>query len=64
MATAHEVLYKYWNYTSFKGPQEKIISAVLAHKNVMAILPTGVVSLCVIKFQLCYKMVFAWLSHL
>jgi len=41
MATAHEVLHKYWNYTSFKGPQEKIISAVLAHKNVMAILPTG-----------------------
>ena len=41
MATAHEVLHKYWNYTSFKGPQEIIINAVLAHKNVMAILPTG-----------------------
>ena len=41
MATTHEVLHKYWNYTSFKGPQEKIISDVLAKKNVMAILPTG-----------------------
>ena len=41
MATIHEVLHKYWNYTSFKGPQEEIISAVLSHKNVMALLPTG-----------------------
>lgn len=41
MATIHEVLHKYWNYTSFKGPQEEIINAVLAHKNLMAVLPTG-----------------------
>ena len=41
MATPHEVLHKYWNYTSFKGPQEEIISTVLARKHVMAVLPTG-----------------------
>lgn len=38
---AHEILKKYWNYHSFRGPQEKIIEAVLQKKDVLAILPTG-----------------------
>jgi len=41
MATPYDVLHKYWNYSSFKGPQEEIIRTVLAHKHVMAVLPTG-----------------------
>jgi len=36
-----DVLRKYWNYNSFKGPQEKIINAVLNQKNTIAVLPTG-----------------------
>jgi len=41
MATALEVIQKYWNYTSFKKPQEEIIDLVLDAKNVIAVLPTG-----------------------
>ena len=36
-----DALRKYWNYQSFKGPQEKIINAVLNRKNTIAVLPTG-----------------------
>lgn len=38
---AHEILKQYWNYDAFRGPQEKIIEAVLQKKDVLAILPTG-----------------------
>ncbi len=41
MATPLEVLYNYWNYTSFKEPQEEIINLVLDTKNVIVVLPTG-----------------------
>jgi len=41
MTTALEVLHSYWNYPSFKEPQEKIIDLVLDTKNVIAVLPTG-----------------------
>ncbi len=41
MNTALEVLQKYWNYTSFKKPQEEIINLVLEAKNLITILPTG-----------------------
>ncbi len=39
--TPREVLKHYWNYDQFRGPQEKIIEAVLQKKDVVAILPTG-----------------------
>lgn len=39
--TAQEVLSKYWNYDSFKQPQEEIISSVLNENDTLAILPTG-----------------------
>ncbi|MFV0163677.1 RecQ family ATP-dependent DNA helicase [Empedobacter falsenii] len=39
--TAKEILFKYWNYPSFKTPQEEIISNVLEDKDTLAILPTG-----------------------
>lgn len=38
---AVQILKKYWGYDSFRGPQEKIIAAVLQKKDVLAILPTG-----------------------
>ncbi len=41
MSTALEVLHNYWNYPSFKEPQEEIIDLVLETKNVVAVLPTG-----------------------
>ena len=41
MTIAFDLLQKYWNYSSFKGPQEKIINTVLNHKNAIAVLPTG-----------------------
>lgn len=36
-----EVLKKYWHYPNFRSPQEEIITASLAGKDVLAILPTG-----------------------
>lgn len=35
------VLKKYWNFDSFKEPQEAIIQAVLSNKDTVALLPTG-----------------------
>ncbi|MDP5231004.1 MAG: RecQ family ATP-dependent DNA helicase [Cellulophaga sp.] len=35
------ILKKYWGFDNFKPSQEKIISAVLAQKDVLALLPTG-----------------------
>ena len=39
--TAKEIIKKYWNYNSFKKPQEEIINAVLKNKDIIALLPTG-----------------------
>jgi len=36
-----DILKHYWGHDSFKGSQEKIISAVLEEKDVLALLPTG-----------------------
>jgi len=41
MSTALDVLYSYWNYSSFKDPQEEIINNVLVGKNLITVLPTG-----------------------
>ncbi len=39
--TSQLILQQYWNYSSFRGEQEKIIDAVLEKKDVLALLPTG-----------------------
>ena len=36
-----EILKQYWGYSEFKTSQEQIIDAVLAKKDVLALLPTG-----------------------
>jgi ATP-dependent DNA helicase RecQ len=41
MISAKEILKTYWNYTSFREPQEEIINAVLNKDDVIALLPTG-----------------------
>jgi len=41
MISPLQLLKKYWNYESFREPQEAIIDAVLAKKDVVALLPTG-----------------------
>ena len=41
MATASEILKTYWGYDTFREPQEEIISAVVAGKPTLALLPTG-----------------------
>ncbi|MGI9532570.1 RecQ family ATP-dependent DNA helicase [Lutimonas sp.] len=41
MNKAIEVLKKYWGFDSFRSPQEEIIKAVLAKKDVFVLLPTG-----------------------
>ena len=38
---ATEVLKQYWGYSSFRFPQAEIIQAVVQHKDVLAVLPTG-----------------------
>ena len=37
----NEILETYWGFTSFKDSQEKIITAALEGKDVLALLPTG-----------------------
>ncbi|MGL6269905.1 MAG: DEAD/DEAH box helicase, partial [Chitinophagaceae bacterium] len=39
--TPKEILQQYWGYDGFRPLQEDIISAVLAGKDTLAILPTG-----------------------
>jgi ATP-dependent DNA helicase RecQ len=39
--TSLEILTKYWGHAQFRSPQEEIIEAVLAKRDVVAILPTG-----------------------
>ena len=41
MSTIHNILKKYWGYTSFRPLQEDIVNAVLQKKDVLALLPTG-----------------------
>jgi len=41
MTNTLQILKTYWNHTTFRTPQEKIIEAVLNTKNVIALLPTG-----------------------
>ncbi len=36
-----QILKKYFGYTSFRPGQEEIISAIVDHQNVLAVLPTG-----------------------
>lgn len=40
-ALLHSLLHQYWQYHSFRPFQEDIIKAVLAGKDVLAVLPTG-----------------------
>ncbi|GAB4187184.1 MAG: ATP-dependent DNA helicase RecQ [Thermoflexibacter sp.] len=41
MADIHQILKQYWGYAQFRPLQEEIIKAVLAKKEVLALLPTG-----------------------
>ncbi len=41
MSSIHSILKEYWGYQSFRPSQEKIINAVLAGKDTLALLPTG-----------------------
>jgi ATP-dependent DNA helicase RecQ len=41
MNKALKILKDYWNYDTFREPQELIINAVLENKDVVALLPTG-----------------------
>lgn len=41
MNTPIDILQKYWNYDSFREPQQNIIDSVLAQKDTFALLPTG-----------------------
>ncbi len=37
----HQILLKYWGYSSFRPMQEEIIQSVLDGKDTLALLPTG-----------------------
>ncbi len=39
--TANETLKKYWNYDTFRSPQDEIILSVLARKDTFGVMPTG-----------------------
>lgn len=41
MANLHDLLERYWGYTSFRPMQEEIIASVLDGKDTVALLPTG-----------------------
>ena len=41
MISAKEILKEYWNFSSFRIPQEEIIKTVLQQKDVITLLPTG-----------------------
>ncbi len=38
---AKKILQQYWNHSEFRGLQEEIVAAVIAKKDVLALLPTG-----------------------
>lgn len=39
--TPHQTLKKYWGYTKFRPPQDKIVDAVVSGRDVLAIMATG-----------------------
>ena len=41
MDKAHELLKKYWGYSSFRGPQLEVINTLVQKKDVFVLLPTG-----------------------
>lgn len=41
MLTSHQILLKYWGYSTFRPMQEEIINSVLEGKDTLALLPTG-----------------------
>lgn len=41
MTTPIDILQKYWNYDSFREPQQEIIDAILTGNDTFALLPTG-----------------------
>jgi ATP-dependent DNA helicase RecQ len=41
MISPKEIIQEYWNFSSFREPQEEIINTVLDQKDVIALLPTG-----------------------
>lgn len=41
MDSNHDILKKFWGYSSFRPLQEEIINAVIANKDTLALLPTG-----------------------
>ena len=41
MNKATQLLQKHWGFSTFRGPQEEIINAVLAKQDVFVLLPTG-----------------------
>lgn len=41
MSISHEILRKYWGFTSFREKQEEVIDAILQGKDTLALLPTG-----------------------
>jgi ATP-dependent DNA helicase RecQ len=41
MATAEEILKKYWKHSAFRPLQKEIIDSVLSGKDTFALLPTG-----------------------
>lgn len=41
MLTIHQILTKYWGFSTFRPLQEEIISSVLSGKDTLALLPTG-----------------------
>jgi ATP-dependent DNA helicase RecQ len=41
MSDPKKILLQYWHHNSFRGEQEAIIEAVMAKKDVLALLPTG-----------------------
>ena len=41
MEEAQKILQKYWGYSSFRSPQEEVISSVLEGHDTVALLPTG-----------------------
>src|SRR5579872_2752287 len=41
MQSIHQILTKYWGYSTFRPMQEEIINSVLEGKDTLALLPTG-----------------------